>query len=92
MFENRKSDRTLILQTARIRAVGETDQIDCAILNISQTGACILVPPEVVIAEAFELAIDGEEAIRSCKLVWQEGARIGAVFANSEDRASLATR
>jgi PilZ domain-containing protein len=85
MFENRKSTREMTLQTAKIRADGETDGIDCAVLNISETGACILVPSGVAIPDTFELAIDSEEAIRICRRVWQDGARIGVTFATGED-------
>ena len=92
MLENRKSTREMTLQTAKILADGETDGIDCAVLNISQTGACILVPPGVAISDTFELAIDNEEAIRTCTLVWQDGARIGVTFATGEDCASSAAR
>jgi PilZ domain len=92
MLENRKSTREMTLQTAKIRADGETDGIDCAVLNISRTGACILVPPGAAISDAFELVIDGEEGIRTCRRVWQDGARIGVTFATTEDSASSAAR
>jgi hypothetical protein len=82
----------MTLQTAKILADGVTDGIDCAVLNVSETGACILVPPGVAISETFELAIDNEEAIRTCTLVWQDGARIGVTFATGEDSASSAAR
>jgi hypothetical protein len=82
----------MTLQTAKILAAGETDGIDCAVLNISETGACILVPPAVAISDTFELAIDSEEAIRTCSLVWQDGARIGVTIATGEDSASSAAR
>jgi PilZ domain-containing protein len=92
MLENRKSTREMTLQTAKILADGVTDGIDCAVLNVSETGACILVPPGVAISETFELAIDNEEAIRTCTLVWQDGARIGVTFATGEDSPSSAAR
>ncbi len=79
MHENRKISRELILQTARIR-VPDQDAIDCAVLNISKSGACILVPAGAEISDFFELAIDHEEAIRQCRRVWQDGARVGVTF------------
>jgi hypothetical protein len=80
MVESRNSPRELILQTARIRAADRTDVVDCAVLNISESGACILVPAGAEISEMFELAIDHEEAIRHCRRIWQDGARLGVTF------------
>jgi hypothetical protein len=80
LAESRSNERLLTLQTGKISIRGECDQIDCAVLNISVSGACILVPADVTIAEFFQLAIDCEHAIRHCRLVWRQGSKIGIVF------------
>jgi hypothetical protein len=81
--ESRKSDRYLTLRTGKISAVEAPSDIACAVLNVSGTGACILVPTGAVIPEHFELTIDHEDAIRSCRRVWHDGSRIGAEFVST---------
>ncbi len=86
MLENRKSARRLTFRTGRITAPEGPDQIACAILDISSSGACILVPNDAEISEVFELAIDREDAVRRCRRVWRRGARIGIAFLAPESR------
>jgi PilZ domain-containing protein len=88
MLEHRASARQLTFRTGRIAPVDESNQIDCAILNISQSGACILVPDGAEIPECFELAIDSEHAIRLCRRVWRDGFRIGVAFLHGGQKAS----
>lgn len=80
MLENRKSARQLTFRTGRITTADEPDQIECAILNLSRSGACILVPDGAEIAELFMLAVDREDEVRSCRRIWREGSRIGVAF------------
>ena len=89
MLESRRSERHMTLRTGKISVVDEPNQIDCAILNISQSGACILIPTGAVVSEFFELAIDGENAIRDCRRIWRDSSRVGVAFVNGEDQASL---
>jgi hypothetical protein len=78
--ESRKSTRLLTLRTGKITGPAESEQIDCAVLNVSGSGACILVPADVTIAEFFQLSIDCEDAIRQCRRVWRDGSRVGIAF------------
>jgi hypothetical protein len=91
MLENRKSARQLTFRTGRITTADEPDQIECAILNLSRSGACILVPYGARIAEVFVLAIDRDDAVRSCRCVWREGPRIGVAFLDHGQPASRLT-
>ena len=91
MLESRRSERHMTLRTGRISVVDEPTQIDCAILNISLSGACILVPASAAISEFFELVIDCEDAIRNCRRIWREGAKVGVAFVNGEDQVSSLT-
>jgi PilZ domain len=80
MLEHREHPRDLVLKTAQIRSHGDATAIDCAILNISQTGACVLVPPEMIVPERFDLSIDREDVIYACRLVWRAGSKMGLAF------------
>jgi PilZ domain len=78
--EKRRGERHLTLRTGKIIAANEASAFECAILNISARGACILVPDGAKAPTTFTLLIDGEAESQSCKLAWREGPRIGVSF------------
>jgi hypothetical protein len=88
MSENRRNDRQLTFRTGKISGVDASDQIDCAVLNVSRSGACILVPDGATVAEIFELVIDREDGRRVCRRIWQDGSRIGLAFMDGMEQAS----
>jgi len=81
LANKRRSERHLTLQTGKIVCPGGTLSIDCAILNISDHGACILVPIGATVPASFTLSLDHDQSFHGCTLAWREGARIGASFA-----------
>lgn len=83
MREHRRDDRVLILKSGRIR-LGDMRAIDCAILNVSQSGACLLIPRDTAVPVRFELVMDPDPTSRACAVVWREGARVGVTFATRE--------
>ena len=80
MSEIRRSERHLTLKTAKIVAANSAAAIDCAILNISEHGACILVPEGATVAGSFELFIDHDGSAHHCQLAWRQGTKIGVSF------------
>jgi flavin reductase (DIM6/NTAB) family NADH-FMN oxidoreductase RutF len=74
MDERRREARLLTLKAGAIRSAGAPASIDCAILDISDGGARILVPVNT------ELAIDPSRESYSCKLAWKSGSTIGVSF------------
>jgi hypothetical protein len=54
--------------------------LDCTIRNLSADGACLQVESLVGVPTTFDLLIDGEEAPRPCRLVWQSQQRAGVEF------------
>lgn len=85
MRDDRKEARVLVLKTGRIVGTSADSSIDCAVLNVSASGACILVPPRAAIPTAFALAIDENDTLHDCVLMWRDGARLGVRFASTED-------
>ena len=79
-MESRKDARSLTLRTAKVRAPTAQSAVNCAVLNISVSGACILVPEGAVIPDMFALEVDDESKVRNCKVVWRNGSRIGLTF------------
>jgi hypothetical protein len=71
--------RVLTFKTAKIRSVEFAEAIDCAVLNISEAGACILVPEALDLPQSFELTIDFG-GVHACEVRWRSGSRLGVTF------------
>jgi hypothetical protein len=80
MSDHRRSERHLVLKTGQIISAESTNALDCAILNVSAQGACILIPNRASVPNEFGLRIDGEIAVRPCTVAWRTGARVGVSF------------
>lgn len=80
--EQRQFPRYLTLATARIVA---EDAIDCAVLNISKGGACLLVADPTAVPQRFELVVDPGRLKVRCHLAWRSRHRIGVAFMASGD-------
>jgi hypothetical protein len=80
--EQRQFPRYLTLATARIVA---ESTIDCAVLNISKGGACLLVADPAVVPRHFELVVDPGRLRVRCHLAWRSRHRIGVAFMANGD-------
>ena len=83
MVDHRRYPRDLVLKTGRIH-LADQSEIDCAILNIAPAGACVLVPDRADVPDTFDLRIDSAAAVRRCRVVWRDGAKIGFEFVDDE--------
>jgi hypothetical protein len=53
----------------------------CTIIDMSETGAQLQVPPDVAVPGEFALLIGGNSHVRrQCKLVWRTDNRVGVEF------------
>jgi PilZ domain len=80
MLERRKCSRELTLKTGKLYMPGSSVRVDCAILDISDDGACILVPNDADIPTTFSLTMDRIEITVGCQLRWKARNRIGVSF------------
>jgi hypothetical protein len=80
MRNMREQPRELTLKTAKIKTKIMESAIHCAILNISDTGACILVPDQTDIPDTFDLTIDPIGSNYACRVAWRSKNRIGVSF------------
>jgi PilZ domain len=64
--------------SARVVQPGHPDQ-ECAVMDISQNGAKIVVGTGSMISTRFELAFDADNR-RVCDLVWRRGNTLGVRF------------
>lgn len=87
MVERRTRPRSLTLKTAKITAAGDSACIDCAILNIAEGGACILVGNPQEVPQTFALTVDGADALYRCERVWTNGHKIGLTFQSNASGA-----
>jgi PilZ domain len=78
--DKRRHPRHLTLRTAKIFCNRGVPAIDCAIVNISDGGACILLSDPGEIPNVFDLAIDNDGKMRGCRVAWRSGNRIGVAF------------
>jgi hypothetical protein len=76
----RKSERHLTFKTARIVALHHDYSVECVLLNVSQHGACILVPVGSKVENHFSLFIDGDGDAHRCTVAWRDGSRLGVSY------------
>jgi hypothetical protein len=79
--ELRKKPRRQFQYTARIIADAAAPPRPCAISDISDTGARIVLNSEADVPEQFVLLLTKEgRARRKCRVVWRSGAMVGVAF------------
>jgi hypothetical protein len=76
--EKRAVPRRRVLKTAFIVVSSKQPKIECAVRNISDTGAALEVSTTFGIPSNFDLIIDG--ARRHCQSVWRTETKIGIMF------------
>ncbi len=91
-MEQRRHPRQLVLKTGKLDCAGEGGMVDCALLNISRSGACVLVPDSAAIPNSISMIIDGDNVVRRCNVAWRAGARIGVAFVSHEERPARLLR
>lgn len=82
-WDARRHRRTLVFRTAKIVAAGVAGHIDCAILNVSESGAALLLPNLAAVPAVFDLVIDPDGTMRNCELRWRTHNRAGIQFADA---------
>ena len=78
MLEQRQGPRWLTLRTGTIH--GASGNIECAILDISERGACLLIPVGAKVDTTFELTTDFAGESFLCRVIWASPSRIGIAF------------
>jgi hypothetical protein len=92
MSDLRKHPRQLTLQTAKIFIDSHSPAIACAVLNISDGGACVLLPTKTYVPSFFDLAMDHNSSLYECRVAWRHGDKIGVAFAASEHSGARAAQ
>ncbi len=83
MPERRECRRTSMLKAGKLVVPDQTADVDCAVLDVSEQGACLLVRDAGSLPARFALIIEADRAPLPCQLKWSTGNRIGVSFENS---------
>jgi len=76
--EKRDIYRKRVLKNAQIILSEKAPKLDCAVRNLSDTGACLQVSTTYGIPANFEVVIDGVR--RSCRSIWRTDTKLGVTF------------
>ena len=79
MDERRKFARTNVQRPARL-LTEEPLPLDCLVLDLTNSGACIRVQNSSPLPDLLDLTFDAGRSHRSCRLVWRVADRIGVQF------------
>jgi hypothetical protein len=86
--ELRRALRKRVLKEGRIVIRRGWSLINCAIRNISETGACIsLTEAECEVPKEFDLLFVNESQLVPCEIRWRKGERLGLRFTAPARRA-----
>lgn len=78
MQDKRITFRKRVLKTAQIVLSDKAPKLDCAIKNLSDTGACLQVSTTYGLPMSFDVVFDGVR--RPCRAVWRTDNKIGIIF------------
>ena len=78
MSEKRKAPRKRVLKSAFIIVSDKAPKLECAVKNISDTGAAVQLSTTFGIPQNFDLLVDGIR--RRCRSQWRTDRMIGVMF------------
>ena len=81
--ERRQDRRQRVLKGGTIGFRGLRAAIDCAIRDISTSGARLLVESPIGVPDKFDLVVGGDQP-RLCRVVWRKATQIGVEFLEVE--------
>jgi hypothetical protein len=90
--EKRKDHRQSLKYPAKIDLGDGNPPIPCLLMDVSESGAKIVIEADSDIPERFTLLLAGAGGRRRrCRVVWQEGKQFGAVFIKAEAKDDAST-
>lgn len=78
MQEKRGIFRKRVLKNAQIILSEKAPKLDCAVRNLSETGACLQVSTTFGIPTNFDVVIEGVR--RPCRSIWRTDTKMGVTF------------
>ncbi len=78
MQDKRTNYRKRILKNAQIVLSEKAPKLDCAVRNLTDTGACLQVSTTYGIPATFDVVIEGVR--RPCRSIWRTDTKMGITF------------
>lgn len=79
--DRRKVRRNRTLKSGRIVVSEKAPKIECAVRNLSDSGAYLQVASSTFgIPDEFDLMVGGSSARRRCHVIWRTEIRLGVRF------------
>jgi hypothetical protein len=79
MTDKRRAPRRRVLKGGQI-SFHRLGTIDCAVRNLSATGACLIVASPIGIPDEFDFIMDRDKIPRRCRIEWRSANKIGVSF------------
>jgi len=79
MQERRKLARSRVLKGAKI-VLGNASVIDCAVRNVTNSGARVQIANTVDLPDDLGLTFDGGRSVRPFRVVWRSVTETGVEF------------
>jgi hypothetical protein len=76
--DKRTNYRKRILKNAQIILSEKAPKLDCAVRNLTDTGACLQVSTTYGIPATFDVVIEGVR--RPCRSIWRTDTKMGIAF------------
>jgi hypothetical protein len=76
----RISRRMRTLKTAKIIHLKQSSVVDCAVRDMSATGAKLVCHDQMGVPNEFRLLMMWDNTIRDCKVMWRKNEFIGVHF------------
>jgi hypothetical protein len=80
-MERRRQVRARTYKSARILLNQHHSVINCTVRNLSPLGACLRVASPLGIPDCFDVMLDADHSVRSCRVVWHKEHELGVEFA-----------
>lgn len=87
--EQRSARRQRVLKQGKILLSNDLTVIDCAVRDLSETGAKLVCAGHGAVPRCFRLVLTADRTMRDAEVVWRRPEQIGVRFTSPPRRAPL---
>lgn len=87
--DKRIARRLRVLKQGKIVLPNGLTILDCAVRDLSETGARLICGETTAIPNTFRLAFPADRTIRDAKVVWRRPDQVGVHFTSAAAKAPL---
>jgi hypothetical protein len=83
--QKRRSKRRSVRYIANLDLIDEAPLQRCVMLDVSETGARLLLPEQAALPDVFVLVLsENRRVVRTCSVVWRSDDQVGVAFKDGE--------